>query len=194
VPPDALNERQQQLLDDLHTVQGHLREETRERYARLNPLYEDLTDWKQRGREWTRDDRDVTIYESTTLAGDVEIGEHTWIGPFCSLDGTGGLRIGSWCDVSAGCQILTHDTARRALSGGRAEPQRAPTAIGDCCFLGTHAVVLGGVTIGDHCLVGAGAVVTKDVPPNSIVAGVPARPVGSVEVDNAGEVRLHWDG
>ena len=187
-----MNERQQQLLEDLRAVQDHLREETLSRYRRMNPLYEDVADWKQRGRTWTRDDRGVTIYESTTLAGDVEIGEHTWIGPFCSLDGTGGLRIGSWCDISAGCQILTHDTVRRSLSGGRAEPERSPTAIGDNCFLGTHAVVLRGVTIGDRCVVGAGAVVTSDVPPDSIVFGVPARRVGTVEVDGA-DVQLRWD-
>ena len=188
-----LDERQQQLLEDLRRLHAQLREETRERHGRINPFYEDLFDWKERGRAWTRDDRGVTIYNSTTLAGDVEIGEGTWIGPFCSLDGTGGLRIGHHCAISLGCQLLSHDGVRWALSGGRAEPERAATAIGDCCFLGTHAVVLSGVTIGDHCLVGAGAVVTRDVPANSIVVGAPARRAGSVEVADGGEVELRWD-
>ena len=159
----------------------------------MNPFYEDLADWAERGAAWTGDHRGVTLYESTTVAGDVEIGEHTWIGPFCSLDGTGGLTIGSHCDISAGCHILTHDTVGRALSGGRAEPERSPTAIGDCCFLGTNVTVMRGVTIGDCCLVGAGAVVTADVPPNTIVAGVPARRAGTVVVDDAGQVELRWD-
>src|ERR671917_1766480 len=112
-----LNDRQRRLLDDLREVHEHLRAETRERHGRINPFAEDLFDWKERGRAWTRDDRGVTIYNSTTVAGDVDIGEETWIGPFCSLDGTGAkLTIGHHCDVSTGAQLLTHDTVKRALS------------------------------------------------------------------------------
>lgn len=187
-----LNDRQRRLLEDLREVHEHLRAETRERYDRINPFAEDLFDWKERGRAWTGDDRGVTIYNSTTVVGDVEIGADTWIGPFCSLDGTGGLSIGRNCAISLGCQLLSHDTVSWALSGGRAEPRRAATSVGDCCFLGTHSVVLAGVTIGDRCVVGAGAVVTSDVPPNAIVVGAPARRAGTVEVDDSGAVELRW--
>jgi virginiamycin A acetyltransferase len=50
-----------------------------------------------------------------------------------------------------------------------------PTVIGNDCWIGAHAVIMGGVTVGDGAIVGAGAVVTRDVPPYAIVAGVPAR-------------------
>jgi acetyltransferase-like isoleucine patch superfamily enzyme len=51
----------------------------------------------------------------------------------------------------------------------------APVTIGDHVWLGTRAIILKGVTIGDGALVAAGAVVTKDVPPKTLVGGVPAR-------------------
>jgi acetyltransferase-like isoleucine patch superfamily enzyme len=187
-----MSDRIQALQADLQALHARLRGETLTRYGRMNPFAEDLFDWHERGRAWTRDDRGVTIYNSTTLVGDVAIGEHTWIGPFCSLDGTGGLSIGRHCSISLGCQLLTHDTAAWALSGGVAPPERAATAIGDCCFLGTHAVVLKGSTIGDRCLVAAGAVVSGNVPDATIVAGVPARPIGTVAVSESGAVHLRY--
>ena len=187
-----LNDRQRRLLDDLRAVARHLRAGARERHGRLNPFAEDLADWRERGRAWTGEDRGVTIYDSATVAGDVQIGEGTWIGPFCSLDGTGGLVVGAHCSISAGAQLLTHDTVARALTGGAAPPERAPTRIGDRCFVGSHAVVTRGVTVGDGCVVAAGAVVLADVPPGTIVAGAPARRIGVAEVRD-GSVRLVYD-
>jgi acetyltransferase-like isoleucine patch superfamily enzyme len=188
----GMTDRLQTLHEDLRALHERLRSETLGRYGRMNPFVEDLFDWHERARAWTRDDRGVTIYNSTTVAGDVSIGDETWIGPFCSLDGSGGLSIGHHCSIALGCQLLTHDTVAWALSGGRAEHERAPTSIGDCCFLGTYAVILKGTTIGDRCVVGAGAVVSGDVPSDTIVAGVPARPIGTVEVSAGGAVRLHY--
>jgi acetyltransferase-like isoleucine patch superfamily enzyme len=57
----------------------------------------------------------------------------------------------------------------------------APVVIGDRVWVGTRAVILKGVTIGDGAVVAAGAVVNKDVPAHSVVAGGPARVVGSVD-------------
>lgn len=120
--------------------------------------------------------------EHAWIIGEPEIGDGTWIGAFTVIDGSGGLRIGVGCDVSCGVHIYTHSTVRRCVSGRRyPEVDRAPVTIGDRVFLGANAVVQMGVTIGDGAVVGAGAVVTRDVPPGTVVAGVPARPIGTVD-------------
>ncbi|NYE21027.1 acyltransferase [Microbacterium immunditiarum] len=117
------------------------------------------------------------------IIGEPEIGEGTWIGAFTLIDGSGGLTIGRGCDISSGVHIYTHSSARRCVSGRRfADVEREPVAIGDRVFIGANAVVNMGVTIGDEAVVGAGAVVTKDVPPRTVVAGVPARIVADVDL------------
>jgi acetyltransferase-like isoleucine patch superfamily enzyme len=118
------------------------------------------------------------------ITGDPQIGAGTWIGAFTVLDGSGGLSIGAGCDISSGAQIYTHSSARRCVSArAHAEVDRAPVRIGDHVFVGAGAVIGMGVTVGDHSVVAAGAVVTRDVPPRTVVAGVPARPTARVVVD-----------
>lgn len=122
--------------------------------------------------------------EHAWIVGEPVIGEGTWIGAFCVVDGSGGLTIGRGCDVSCGVQIYTHSTVRRCVSGRRYnEIDRAPVVIGDHVFLGANAVVMMGVTIGDRAVVAAGAVVTGDVPDDAVVGGVPAKVIGRVEFD-----------
>jgi carbonic anhydrase/acetyltransferase-like protein (isoleucine patch superfamily) len=180
------------LPDQLRELHEQRRAETLRDYQRFNPFLEDIFDWKERGRAWLGEDRGVTIYNSATLIGDVDIGRDSWIGPFTMLDGSGGpLRIGHHCSISTGAQLVTHDTVRWALSGGEAPYEGAPITIGDCCFIGSHAVVMRGKTIGNHCLVGAGAVVTSDLAEHSIAAGVPARVIGEVQVEG-GRVSLKY--
>jgi acetyltransferase-like isoleucine patch superfamily enzyme len=121
--------------------------------------------------------------EHAWVVGEPEIGEGTWIGAFTVIDGSGGLTIGSDCDISSGVQIYTHSSAKRCVSGRRFEEvERRPVAIGDRVFIGAGAVINMGVTIGDEAVVAAGAVVTRDVPPRTVVAGVPARPVADVDL------------
>lgn len=187
-----LSDEEKRLLDTLRSLHGKLRDHTHATYQRINPFYEDLFEWKERGKYWSGEDG-VTIYNSTTLAGKVDIGAHTWIGPFCSIDGTAGIRIGRHCSISVGTQILTHDSVRWCLSGGVEPYDYAPVSIGDHCFIGSHAVILKGVTIGNACVVGAGAVVTSDVPSNTIVAGVPARRIGRTITREGERVQLVMD-
>jgi acetyltransferase-like isoleucine patch superfamily enzyme len=120
------------------------------------------------------------------ITGKPEIGEGTWIGAFTLVDGLGGLKIGRQCDISSGAQILTHSTARRCVTERRyGQIDYRPTVIEDHVFVGTSAVVLMGCRIGHHSVIGAGAVVLEDteIPPYSLVAGVPARVVRSLEAE-----------
>ncbi len=120
-------------------------------------------------------------HEHCWVIGEPVIGDGTWIGAFTLIDGSGGLTIGSGCDISSGVHIYTHSTARRCVSGRTFdEVERESVLIGDRVFIGANAVINMGVTIGDEAVVGAGAVVTKDVPARSVVAGVPARVVATV--------------
>lgn len=120
------------------------------------------------------------------IVGEPEIGEGTWIGAFTLIDGQGGLKIGKGCDISCGASILTHSTARRCVTQRRyPRIDCRPTLIEDYVFIGENATVLMGARIGHHSIVGAGAVVTQDtvIPPYSLVMGIPARVVRSIEKD-----------
>lgn len=120
------------------------------------------------------------------ITGDPEIGEGTWIGAFTVLDGQGGLSIGRGCDISSGAQILTHSTVRRCVTERAVDAiDLAPTLIEDFVFVGTNAVVLMGAHVGHHSVIGAGAIVPQfaEIPPYSLVVGVPGRVVKDMNQD-----------
>lgn len=117
------------------------------------------------------------------IVGTPQIGEGTWIGAFTVIDGSGGLVIGTGCDIASGVHVYTHSSALRCVSGREyPDVDRAPVTIGDRVFIGANAVINMGVTIGDEAIVGAGAVVTRDVPARAIVSGVPAKITGTVSL------------
>ena len=92
------------------------------------------------------------------------------------------IRIGDRVLITAGVRFVTHDGAVWPFRRQLPKIDRiAPIVIGDDCFIGMNAIILPGVTIGDSSVVGAGAVVNRDVPPRTIVAGVPARPVCTID-------------
>jgi len=111
------------------------------------------------------------------IIGDPEIGPDCWIGPFTILDGSGGLRIGQGCHISAGAQIYTHTTVNRVITEGTIPTDRAPTVIGDFVHIGAGAIILMGTTIGSRSCVGAGSVVTQysEFPDGSAIIGNPAK-------------------
>lgn len=120
-----------------------------------------------------------SIYDNSLVIGDVTVGEGTWIGPFTVLDGSGGLVIGSYCSISAGVQIYTHDTVDWALSGGKEDSQKAPVSIGSRCYIGPNVIISKGIVIGDGCVIGANSFVNRSIPAGTKAWGSPARVVES---------------
>lgn len=105
----------------------------------------------------------------------ISIGAHSVINRDVLLDGRTRLEIGSNVSISEGVMLLTLE---HAPNSSTFDDRGAPIIIRDRAFLGARALVLPGITIGEGAIVAAGAVVTKDVPAYTIVAGVPARPIG----------------
>jgi acetyltransferase-like isoleucine patch superfamily enzyme len=177
----------------LRALDDELRSATRSAWARDLPFDELLFDRWQRASSLGFGAA-ASIYQNSYVYGDVSVGPGTWIGPFTLLDGSGGgLTIGANCSISAGVQIYTHDSVRRALSGGLADIDRAPVVIGDNCYLGPNAVVYKGVTIGARSVVGSGSLVNRDIPANSIAFGTPCKVVGSVVVQDDGTIDLVYE-
>lgn len=123
----------------------------------------------------------TSIYDSALVLGDVKVGKNTWIGPFVVLDGSGGLAIGDNCSVSAGVQVYSHDSVNWAVSGGKAQYEKAPTKIGNCCYIGPNTVIAKGVSVGDGCIIGANSLVLHDIPANSKAYGVPCKVTGTTD-------------
>lgn len=108
-------------------------------------------------------------------ANGISIGNNTIIGNDCFLDGRMNLSIGDNVNVGGHVQIFTvgHDPQSESFG-----TKGGPVHVGDRAYIASRATVLPNVRIGEGAVVAAGAVVTKDVEPYTIVAGVPAVPVG----------------
>lgn len=104
--------------------------------------------------------------------GSLSIGKDSVINGFCRIDTRGGVTIGSNVSISEEVIILTADHNEDLL--GIIDRKKKVT-IGDYVWIGTRAMILPGVTIGTGAVIAAGAVVTKDVEPLAVVAGVPAK-------------------
>lgn len=85
-------------------------------------------------------------------------------------------RIGEGCVIGQGVTI-------GASEGYVARERHACPTIGDHCYIGAGAKILGAIRVGNQCQIGAGAVVIRDVPGHGVVVGVPARLIGSTEAD-----------
>jgi acetyltransferase-like isoleucine patch superfamily enzyme len=172
----------------------HMRRDTelRSQFDRSLPFADALFDRWERARRLGFSEG-VSIYDSASVFGDVKVGQHTWIGPNVMLDGSGGgLTIGSYCSISSGVHIYSHDTLAWALTGGKAATRAAPVSIGNCCYVGSQSIIAAGSRIGDQCVVSANSFVNGEVAARTIVGGSPARVLGVVEIRDA-EVRLIFE-
>lgn len=151
--------------------------EVRERWHRSLPVGDYLVDRWQKAADLGFGEG-TSIYDSSLVLGDVRVGKNTWIGPFTVLDGSGGLKIGDHCSISAGVQIYSHDSVQWATSGGTSGLERSPVSIGSRCYIGPNVIVTKGVTIGDGCVIGANSLVLNDIPAGMKAFGTPCREMG----------------
>ena len=109
----------------------------------------------------------------TECGRNIFIGKNVFINFGCHFQDQGGIYIGD--DVLIGSQTVLATINHGMLEENRADNYPAQIRIGKKAWIGAHVTILPGVTIGDNAIVAAGAVVTKDVPANAVVGGVPAR-------------------
>ncbi|TVP78938.1 MAG: acyltransferase [Puniceicoccaceae bacterium] len=114
----------------------------------------------------------------TGAAGSLDIGENVFINQGVTLAAENRVVIGAHTKLAEFVTIT--DSTYHAVAPGQSV-RIASIQIGRNVWIGTRAIILPGVSIGDHAVIGAGAVVTSDVPPRTVVGGVPARPISTFE-------------
>lgn len=118
----------------------------------------------------------------------LEIGDECFVGDECLLDLAEGIRLEPQVTLAERVLVLTHVNVGYHDHPLQAHfpPRSAPVVVETGAFLGAGAIVLAGVRIGARSFVAAGSVVTADVPPGVLVAGVPARVIRSLEPGTPG--------
>ena len=109
----------------------------------------------------------------TDCGKNIHIGKHVFINMGCKFQDQGGIFIGDGVLIGHNVVLATLNHAMQPER--RSDMLPAPIHIGKRVWIGSNATVLPGVTIGDGAVVAAGAVVTRDVPANTVVGGVPAK-------------------
>ncbi len=111
----------------------------------------------------------------TDCGQNITIGRNTFINMGCSFQDWGGIIIGEGCLIGHNCTICTVNHSKEAAHRG--DMICAKVEIGNNVWIGANVTILPGVSIGEGAIVAAGAVVSKDIEPNTIAAGVPARQI-----------------
>lgn len=137
---------------------------------------------KHKPVEWARK-IGVKMGDDVHLYGDIQWSTEPWI-----------ITLGNHVHITNGVQFITHDGGTLILRHLTPDLEiTGPITIGDYVYIGTQSIILPNVRIGNNCIVAAGSVVTKDVPDGSVVAGVPARVIKTIDEyhDKAKRQSLH---
>ncbi len=133
-----------------------------------------------------------TIGNNTKIGASVEVQKNAFIGSNCKISShtfiCEGVTIEDDVFVGHGVMFI-NDSYPRATSNGQLQTEDdwsvEPTVVKKGASIGSNSTILSKVTIGENAIVGAGSVVTRDVPPNTIVAGNPARVIRRIDCADA---------
>jgi acetyltransferase-like isoleucine patch superfamily enzyme len=118
----------------------------------------------------------------TTGGENIRVGRNVFINQNCTLYDLGGIDIGDDVMIGPNVSLITSGHPI-APSQRRAAVTAKPIAIGKNVWIGAGVTIIGGVSVGDNSVVAAGSVVTRDVPPNTLAGGNPARVIRSIAED-----------
>lgn len=152
----------------------------------LNTSYHSKEEIKEIFRELTGNKIDSSFMcfppFYTDFGKNITIGENVFFNTGCSFQDRGGISIGNGSQIGMN---VTINTLNHGLSlETRSTTYPSPVILGENVWIGSNATILPGVTIDDNSVIAAGAVVTKDVPENTVVAGVPAKAIKNIN-DNS---------
>ncbi|RPI87625.1 MAG: sugar O-acetyltransferase [Chloroflexi bacterium] len=128
------------------------------------------------------------VYIRAGVQGSIVLGKGCMVNSFCRIFGHGGIEIGNYAQLGPGVTITTTDHDYN--QSNRSETFKKVT-IGSRAWIGANATILPGVTIGENTVVGAGSIVSKDLPPNVVAVGAPARVIKEIDVPGNSNNFLH---
>lgn len=162
---------------DIHKHMTKLSQEAIRITTEINSSYHDPKQIRELFSELigSKVDEDFKLFPpfTTDCGKNIRLGKGVFINSGCRFQDQGGISIGD-------CSLIGHNVVLATLNHNLDPEKRgnlipAPIEIGNRVWIGSNATVLPGITIGDNAVIGAGSVVTKDVPANTVVAGVPAK-------------------
>ena len=168
--------------DEIHRFMDEMSDEARRVTFRLNMAYHTPDEVRALLSELFGKEADPTLRVFppfyTDFGKNITIGRHVFINACCHFQDHGGVTLGDGCQIG-------HNVVFATLNHGIAPEDRvhtypAPIVLGKNVWVGSNATILQGVTVGDNAIIAAGAVVTKDVPADTIVGGVPAKVIRGI--------------
>ena len=171
---------------EIHAYMIELSQEALRITAELNGSYHEPAEIRRLMTELTGRPVDDTFAMFppfyTDCGKNIRFGKQVFINSGCRFQDQGGITIGDEALIGHNVVLATlnHDLDPRK----RSNTIPAPINIGKKVWIGANATVLPGVSVGDHAVIAAGAVVTKDVPANTVVGGVPAKMIKTITDGN----------